>query len=373
MTTENIVIIGGGYAGLGTARELEKRFSGNSKYRIIMIDKKSFFYHIVGGPRAAVEHINNIVPYTKVFSEKKNIVAQATVVRFEKNKIYLEKPFEGSTELPFAYAVLATGIHFPTPCKVAALEPEDAKLEQQVIQKQVKEANSILIVGGGPTGIELAGEIREKYKDKKVTLVHDQKQLMYDVVPDKFRAQILRKMEKNNIKVILDDLVQLPSLEKTVFKPEAPLTTRKNVSLSADLVMLMFGTRPETDWLKDSVPLEKGFIKIKPTLQVDAPGFEHVYAAGDAADIKELKVAAKTKEHAAVVAANIENASKSKPLTQEYKPSTKFIMALTFGKKQGFLFTPMGNLGDWLATKLKSKDMMTARFWKELGLTEPAK
>ncbi|KAI9498453.1 hypothetical protein BDB00DRAFT_800365 [Zychaea mexicana] len=373
-TTENIVIVGGGYAGVSAAQELEKQLAGNSKYRVVLIDKKSFFYHIVGGPRAAVEHINNIIPYSHTFKDmKKHAVVQATVVRLGKNKIHLDKPFEGSIELSFAYAVLATGIRYPTPAKVKALDSDAALKEQGEIQSLVKDANSILIVGGGPTGIELAGEIREKYNEKKITLVHDQKQLLQEGVPDKPRAQILRKLEKNNIKVILDETVELSTpIERTIFKPEGPLRTRKGVDLSADLVMLMFGTRPETEWLKDTLPLESnGFVKVKSTLQVDAPGFENVYATGDAASIKEIKMAARTKGHASVVVANIVNATKGKAPSQNYKPNTTFLMALTFGKKQGFLFTPMGNMGDWIASKLKSKTMMTESFWQTMNLTEP--
>lgn len=36
---QNIIILGGGYAGVGVARALEKRIANNNNYRIILIEK----------------------------------------------------------------------------------------------------------------------------------------------------------------------------------------------------------------------------------------------------------------------------------------------------------------------------------------------
>ncbi|KAI7855719.1 hypothetical protein BDC45DRAFT_87655 [Circinella umbellata] len=379
---ENIVVVGGGYAGVRLAQTFEKKFSfeSNNKFRIILVDKKSYFYHIIAGPRAAVEHINNVIPYTHTFRDnEKNIVVQATVVGLNKNTLYLDKPFEGSMELPFAYAVIATGIRYPTPSMLEALDIETANQEQREIQTMVKEANSILIVGGGPTGVEVVGEIREKYADKKITLVHDQKRLLNDDIPDTPRAQMLEKVQRNNVKVILDDIVELSDnnqIKKTIYKPKESLLTRKGVKLDVDLVMLMFGMSAATQWLKDTpVPLATrgGFIKVKPTLQVDAPGFENVYAAGDVADIDEFKLAGRSTGHTRVITTNIQSSINGKEPTRTYKANNKFLMGITFGKKQGYIFTPFGSLGDWAIAFAKGRTLSTKRFWGMLNLREPNK
>ena len=39
MTIENIIVVGGGYAGVSTAQALEKKLTGDNNYRIILIDK----------------------------------------------------------------------------------------------------------------------------------------------------------------------------------------------------------------------------------------------------------------------------------------------------------------------------------------------
>ena len=280
-----------------------------------------------------------MIPYTHTFRDnEKNIVIQATVVGLNKNTLYLDKPFEGSMELPFAYAVIATGIRYPTPSMLQALDIETANQEQREIQTMVKEASSILIVGGGPTGVEVVGEIREKYADKKITLVHSQKLLLNDDIPDTPRAQMLEKVQRNNVKVILDDIVELPSnndIKKTIYKPKEGVRTRKGATLDVDLVMLMFGMSAATQWLKDTpIPLATrgGFIKVKSTLQVDAPGFENVYAAGDVADIDEFKLAGRSMGHTRVITANIQSSMNGKELSRTYKANNKFLMGVTFGK-----------------------------------------
>lgn len=49
--------------------------------------------------------------------------------------------------------------------------------------EKIKGAKSILIVGGGPTGVELAGEIAFDYPEKDVTLVHNGYRLLEFIGP----------------------------------------------------------------------------------------------------------------------------------------------------------------------------------------------
>ncbi len=63
---------------------------------------------------------------------------------------------------------------------------------------ELKAAQSVLVIGGGPIGIEMAGEIMEEMPGKKVTLVTS-KELMPspDVAyPERFRTRLKKKLEK---------------------------------------------------------------------------------------------------------------------------------------------------------------------------------
>lgn len=208
------------------------------------------------------------------------------------------------------------------------------------IRDKVSAAKSILIVGGGPVGIEMAGEIADAYgKSKQITLVHRGKKLLYDVFPDKARARMLDIVQSSGVRVLLDDAVELPS--PSVFEPgqDAPLTTRRGQKIKADLVIVAFRFRPDTDWL----PLElleedkSGYVKVKPTLQVNADGWDHVYALGDVAYLREVKMAARVGNHAAVLVPNLLSALGAKPPSKTYGKSIN-LMAITFGKVTVYSF-----------------------------------
>jgi len=53
--SNNIVIIGGGYAGTAVYLELAKRKFKNPDTRIILISQTNFLYHNVAAPRALVQ------------------------------------------------------------------------------------------------------------------------------------------------------------------------------------------------------------------------------------------------------------------------------------------------------------------------------
>ena len=80
---------------------------------------------------------------------------------------------------------------------------------------------------------EFAGEIKEVYPDKKVTIVHGGSKLLTSVYPDKFRDDIERKVRARGIKLVFSDYIdEFP-------EPGAQgLTTRKGTRFeTADLVV----------------------------------------------------------------------------------------------------------------------------------------
>ncbi|KAG1690221.1 hypothetical protein DVH05_028295 [Phytophthora capsici] len=50
-----IVIIGGGAAGINTAQGLAKNLTEADDTEVVVLEKNSFFYHVVGAPRAYVD------------------------------------------------------------------------------------------------------------------------------------------------------------------------------------------------------------------------------------------------------------------------------------------------------------------------------
>lgn len=142
--------------------------------------------------------------------------------------------------------------------------------------------------------------------------------------------------------ILLNDRIELPTTSTTVYKPTNPLPKTKNgVDLKEiDLVLLTFGNRPNVNLVKDYYPgminPQTGYIKVKPSLQIDHPSsssFKNIFVIGDAADLDENKMAFHTTAHAAVVTENISRLIKNPSSTdlKQYKNNINAII-IPFGK-----------------------------------------
>lgn len=75
-------------------------------------------------------------------------------------------------------------------------------VDQTTVFKQasaeLKAAQNILVIGGGPVGVEMAGEIMEEMPGKNVTLVTAKELMPSSTVafPDKFRTRLRQKLEE---------------------------------------------------------------------------------------------------------------------------------------------------------------------------------
>ncbi|MCL3781473.1 NAD(P)/FAD-dependent oxidoreductase [Prolixibacteraceae bacterium JC049] len=173
---KRIVIVGAGFAGLKLARKLAK-----SPFQVVVIDKWNFhqfqplFYQVA---TSGLEPSNISFPIRKVFHQYKNLHFRNTAL----TGINTEKQTITTTvgELEYDKLVIATGVDTnyygnknieqnSIPMKTTA---EAIHLRNKILEsfetailikdeKQQAKQLSIAIVGGGPTGVELAGAIAE--------------------------------------------------------------------------------------------------------------------------------------------------------------------------------------------------------------------
>ncbi|CAL1715396.1 unnamed protein product [Somion occarium] len=263
---------------------------------------------------------------------------------------------------------LATGSTWPGPINFPDSDA-DAIASIKDWRNKIANAKHVVIVGGGPVGIETAGEIKDAYPDKKVTLVHSEKQLVTDTYPDRWRQDIEWRVRKRGIDLILDDRIDSFPAPGTI-----GVTTHNGKELpDAELVIPSYGPRPNTAYiasLDPSVLTEQGFVKVNPTLEiVNHPG---VFALGDIIDWREQKQAAKAGNgHVPVVATNIQGYIAGQPLNKIYKGSPEMIL-VPLGRSggSGYIGLLWGIVvGDWVTRWLKGKTLMVPAVRKQFGLS----
>jgi NADH dehydrogenase FAD-containing subunit len=105
-------------------------------------------------------------------------VVKARVASLQPNHVTLDHEWQGSKEIPFDYLVVATGTKLRAPGTMEHDEKPQSVKYFQSYQKAIENAKSVVIVGGGAVGVQMAADLKELYPEKEVTLVHSRQQLM---------------------------------------------------------------------------------------------------------------------------------------------------------------------------------------------------
>ncbi len=173
---KKIVILGAGFAGLKIARKLAK-----TDYEITLLDINNFhqfqplFYQVAS---ARLEPSAISFPLRKIFQKKENIKVRVGVVKNIDTKE--KKVYTWHNVFDYDYLVIATGCTnnyfgnknieanaFPmksTPQAIALRNKILLNFEASLSVKTEEEKTpflNIVVVGGGPTGVELSGALAE--------------------------------------------------------------------------------------------------------------------------------------------------------------------------------------------------------------------
>ncbi|RKL08267.1 hypothetical protein BFJ68_g9614 [Fusarium oxysporum] len=268
---KNVIVIGGSYVGLAAVKELATLLPVTHRPRFAIVPDH--------------EH-KAFIPYTGFFSSLPNApnhtIVRARAVSLQKNQLTIDRPWQGSTEIPFEYAVVTTGTRLQAPSNMQHDEKKPSVDYFKAYQQGIKNAKSIVIVGGGAVGIQMATDLGEVYPEKKVTVITGTRA----VIPSK----------------------GFPT-DGSTFE----LELKDGRKIQTDLVIPATGQTPNNQFLKDLQPTSgyeiinpaNGFIRVAPTLQFADPEYTNLYACGDIADSGAHKAARPGAGQAQVVAQNI--------------------------------------------------------------------
>ncbi|CAM6089633.1 unnamed protein product [Calypogeia fissa] len=353
---KKVVVVGGGVAGTAVAYGLQNVAD------VTLIDPKDYTEVPYADLRCIVEPTfaeRSLIKHSEYLKKGKHVQSSA------KTATATEVITVSGEEIAYDFLVITTGTTFHVP--PGRVTKEERMQEFKELNQQLVEAESVLIIGGGPVGVELVGEIVTDFPQKTVTLVHSGDRVLEFLGP-KVSQKTEKWMKKKGVNVILKDRVEN-------FERLSPPTyeTAKHVEIKADTHFVAVGKKvaikwiEETPFLKEQVTVD-GRLKVKPTTQVD--GHKNVFAAGDVTDFKEMKQGYLANQHAAVVIQNIQKLMKN-PDDEKlavYKVSGSPIGIVSLGRVIAVAQLPFGTILGRMAGMLKSKDLFVGKSREQLGL-----
>lgn len=390
-----ILIVGGGPAGVAVAQTLASSLTPKDDTEVIVLEKSKYYYHAVGTPRAVVDASFTkklFVPYDSVIppSAKAFVKFQrAVVTRIVPGANEVEYASIGDDDellagpvksLAYDYLVIATGSTYTVPIKQPKNNFKRSTTESKLaeVREQVKAASSVLIVGGGAVGVEVAGEIKVKYPSKSVTILESRNQLVAgEDVRDKFRTKLATYLKRLGVKVVLGERLET-RLAGNGFEKRT-LRTDKGTEIESDVQLLCGGFSPTTELVQKldaSLVTPEGFVKVNSKLQLDSAQYANVYALGDASNSpapKRMMFATQQGQHLGAELALV--ARKTQTNVSKPFPKVEAVpTVLPLGPSGGVSQLPvMGGvvMGNLITRSIKSKDYFAGMAWKSLGAVVP--
>ena len=335
---------------------------------LTLIEPKSDFYFAIGAARAIVDSdFANLsfLSYKTILPAVKHVQQYVKLVDFEKKVVHV---YSGES-IPYDYLVLATGRAYGKPFRWEQKQDEDApdadpeilsteQLLQQLSDQRnlITNAEHVVIVGGGATGIETAGEIKDLFPEKKVTIFQSKARLMISQpeVSDADASSVLEKLKKLGISVKLNAHYEEPS------NPTASGST---------CIIHATGGRPNTQFLPDGLCSSDGTVRTDSHLNLLA--HKDVFAMGDIVFGAQTNVKTAQILHMPLVQENLTRLIKGKShndlktLGKLPGPlSNMFVVPIgrTEILKKGFIGTIIGGM--------KQNDYFLSRSRKEFGASD---
>lgn len=303
----HVVILGGGFAGLAAGKALAKY-----PVKITLIDKENhhlfqpLLYQVATAGLSAADIAQ---PLRHIFSSQSNLTTlMDEVVDFDldASKVHLR-----SKSLSYDYMVIALGVttgyfgnqawaQFAPGLKTLDEATELRRrvltaFERAELAKDSGETSlwlTFVVVGGGPTGVELAGAIAElaqhvmakdfRHIDSTKAEVHliEAGPRLLNAFPEGQSSYAHKRLKKMGVKVHLNEPVKSVSADEV---------TLSQSTISSGTILWAAGV--EANSVANNlgqVPRDRaGRLEVNPDLKL--PNFENVFVAGDLAKMSDFK------------------------------------------------------------------------------------
>lgn len=309
MLPVRILIVGTGFGGVYTLKKLHDRFHRDSRVRLSIVGEKNYFLfapllHEVATGGISPENIAEPVRGMFECCLYDFHTGRANLINLKERIVNA-----GDERVAFDYLVLAPGAETTYYNVPGAKEHsfslkslEDAiKIKNRIIT-QIEKASDVkdkeerkkmlrfVVVGGGPTGVELAVEVQEFIKntfsryyskeiieDASVVLIQKMPELLMQFA-GKLRKKSLAFLEKKGIQVLLNTDVSEVS-------PSFVLVNKEKI-IPAETTVWVAGIKPADIQFDEAVlKTEDGKVLVNEYLQLQ--DFPNIFALGDFSAFKQ--------------------------------------------------------------------------------------
>ena len=298
---KKVVVLGGGYAGVLTAKKLAKKFKKNKDVQITLIDKQSYHTMLTELHEVAAGRVNE----ESIRMDLKSIFAgrNVNVVLDEIKNIDFEQKILTSNDATYEYDYLVMGTgckptFFGIPGSENAHQlwsyTDAVNLREHILnmfrqaaltadKEKRRELLTFVTVGAGFTGVEMAGELGE-WKDELCRSFHiDKDEVTLYVVdfapkvlpmyPDKLVRKAERRLIKLGNELVMNSAVSEIHEDKVVLNKGEKVINTRTVIWAAGI---------EGSDIVDQAQVEKaGRGRIVTNGHLQAKDYQDVYVVGD--------------------------------------------------------------------------------------------
>lgn len=187
MTVHNILVVGANFGGIGVAHyllrhtipALEAQNKQSLTYKVTLISPSTHFFWKIGAPRVLSKP--DQIPFSKAFlpldeafeqysSEKFSLVLGSATALDEERRIVTVEPLApaSTTSVSYDSLVIATGTTSASALWTLHGSHEATVEAMEEVHQLLPKASTILIAGGGPAGVETAGEFTQPLFDRSI-------------------------------------------------------------------------------------------------------------------------------------------------------------------------------------------------------------
>jgi len=285
-----IVIVGAGFAGMTVALNLKNL---NPSLPILVVDSESNFlfkplmYEVLSKEISSWEATPK---FANIFSDAGITFLKNCLTKISFKENILE--FSDELKLSYQYLVICTG-SIPNSFLIKGVNENcyffndfrDLNKLKSFLKKSQKTSShkKLFIVGGGPSGIELACKIKDIFIDKfEINLIEKSNEILKK---NKIfnREQAEKALEQRKINILLNSTV------KEVSETQISISNSVGInSLDKDIVIWTAGVKPNLSYLEtDEITKKFGRILVDKNLQIE--NHKNCFAIGDISIIEGME------------------------------------------------------------------------------------